>query len=216
MFTSCSHFQINGGNFVSTGGDFNVQSNQPAGSIDEMLTGLESRVGPDAGRRLLGVERTEREGSARKAPYGAFGDISQCICPDICSTDPSHRRLVESKLAGEGADTIRPTATTRRSHLDPSIGPISSGLRPRERLLPKSPLPPNGNQNLQSKSHSADVHPDSTQPSGYVNVETQPATNNSAFPWNRPLNTPATNINGGTFIGGNMNNFQRNGEAGEF
>ncbi|KAF7348939.1 NACHT domain-containing protein [Mycena venus] len=33
------------------------------------------------------------------------------------------------------------------------------------------------------------------------------------FPWNHPQNTPATSINGGTFISGNVNNIQRHGEA---
>ncbi|KAF7348950.1 NACHT domain-containing protein [Mycena venus] len=109
---------------------------------------------------------------------------------------------------------IRPTATTHRSHLDSSIGPISSGLRSSGQLLPKRPLPPNGSQYPQSKYHSADVHADSSQPSGYVNVETSPASNNSAFPWNRSQNAPATSINGGTFIGGNVHNIHH-GEAGD-
>lgn len=66
-----------------------MQSIQPIESIDEILTGLEFRVGPDSGRQLLGAERTEREGNARKVPYGAFGDVSECICPDIAQIRPT-------------------------------------------------------------------------------------------------------------------------------
>jgi hypothetical protein len=40
--------------------------------------------------------------------------------------------------------------------------------------------------------------------------------NNMSFTWNRPLNAPATSIGGGTFIGGNVNNIQHQGEAGKF
>ncbi|KAF7368656.1 NACHT domain-containing protein [Mycena venus] len=202
MFTSSSHFQINGGNFVKTDGDFNVQNIRPRESVGEVLTGLKFRADPDSGRQLVGIERSER--SARKVPY-----------------DLSHRRLVELKFhpaskpderSGEGADTMRLTAKTHRSHLDSGMGPLLSDLRPSDRLLPKRPLSLNGNRYTQSKSHSADVHVDLTQFSGDVNVETQPATNKSAFPWNRPQNASATSINGGTFIGGNVNNIHH-GEA---
>ncbi|KAJ7437405.1 hypothetical protein FB451DRAFT_1305732 [Mycena latifolia] len=38
--------------------------------------------------------------------------------------------------------------------------------------------------------------------------------NNSVFPWERSQHQPKTKINGGTFIGGNVNHFQRHGERG--
>jgi hypothetical protein len=42
--------------------------------------------------------------------------------------------------------------------------------------------------------------------------------NNSPVPpflWDRPPQAPVTSINGGTFIGGNLNHIQRHGETGE-
>ncbi|KAJ7016409.1 hypothetical protein C8F04DRAFT_537299 [Mycena alexandri] len=38
--------------------------------------------------------------------------------------------------------------------------------------------------------------------------------NHLTFPWNGPSSAPATSIHGGTFIGGNVQNIQRHGEAG--
>jgi hypothetical protein len=70
IFSSTSHVQINGGNFIEMGRDFNLQSIQPPGSVDEVLTGLEFRVRQDSRRHLLGSERNE--------PSGAPEDISRC------------------------------------------------------------------------------------------------------------------------------------------
>jgi hypothetical protein len=39
---------------------------------------------------------------------------------------------------------------------------------------------------------------------------------NTVFPWNNsPADVPRTTINGGSFIGGNVNYIQHRGEAGE-
>jgi hypothetical protein len=45
IFTSTSHVQITGGNFIEIGGDFNLQR---PGSVDEVLTGLELGVRPES------------------------------------------------------------------------------------------------------------------------------------------------------------------------
>jgi hypothetical protein len=65
---------------------------------------------------------------------------------------------------------------------------------------------------------SADPRAGPPQSPGYLveaNFRSRPtADGNNAFPWNRPSDAPSTSINGGTFIGGNVNNIQRHGEAG--
>jgi hypothetical protein len=100
IFSSTSHVQISGGNFVEIGGDFNIQTSlpsedidsvlrglgrlhniqpsQPAGGVDNMLVDLERlRLGEDSGRQLLGpVRTTMRRGNARmRRPYGASGAL---------------------------------------------------------------------------------------------------------------------------------------------
>ncbi|KAJ7225205.1 hypothetical protein C8J57DRAFT_1535464 [Mycena rebaudengoi] len=87
IFSSTSHVHINGGSFIEIGRDFNLQSIQPPGSVDEVLTGPESRVsqdsrhhllgsetnepsdfGCDSGRQLIGAERTRRRRGPRMSP----------------------------------------------------------------------------------------------------------------------------------------------------
>ncbi|KAJ7220878.1 hypothetical protein GGX14DRAFT_432353 [Mycena pura] len=63
-----------------------------------------------------------------------------------------------------------------------------------------------------NENHSPDLDADLSQLSQHP---TDPIiNNNTAFPWTRPQHTPATNISGGTFISGSVNNIQRHGEAG--
>jgi hypothetical protein len=72
IFSSTSHVQINGGSFIGIGRDFNLQSIQPPGSVDEVFTGPESRVSQDSRRHLLGSETNE--------PSGVLEDISRSAC----------------------------------------------------------------------------------------------------------------------------------------
>ncbi|KAF7347052.1 putative nwd2 protein [Mycena venus] len=100
-----------------------------------------------------------------------------------------------------------------------SVGPFQSGglLPPTPQFLPHnhSPLNPSGqasssdttveNQYSPCKQHSADFESSTSH-----SVEPNPShsMNNSSFPWNRVGGAPTTSINGGTFIGGNVNNIQ--------
>jgi hypothetical protein len=81
IFNSSSHVQINGGNFIEVGGDYNLQSIQPPTppDADRVLTGPEFHVGQDLNRSLVGAERSERAGITRMLPYGAFEALSRCI-----------------------------------------------------------------------------------------------------------------------------------------
>jgi hypothetical protein len=76
IFSSSSHVQITGGNFIDVRGDFNLQGVQPPRNVDEALTGLEFGSGQDLGCQLAGAERTERGGGARMLPYGASEHLS--------------------------------------------------------------------------------------------------------------------------------------------
>jgi hypothetical protein len=58
--------QITGGNFIEIGGDFNLQSIQPLGNVDEMLINLE--FGEDRAR------------GSTTLPDGASASLSPCIC----------------------------------------------------------------------------------------------------------------------------------------
>ncbi|KAF7341265.1 hypothetical protein MVEN_01862500 [Mycena venus] len=104
IFSSTSHVQITGGNFVDIGGDFNLESIQPPGSvdIDGVLTGLEFGVGEDSGRPLLDAEQSERVGCPRMLPYhSGQGSVRQLVGaertervggPRMLPYDLSHRR----------------------------------------------------------------------------------------------------------------------------
>jgi hypothetical protein len=71
LFDSASGFQITGGNFIDNAGDINIHTTQlTTGQNSDPLGALES-IAQGTNRRLLGVERNERQiGAARTRPYG--------------------------------------------------------------------------------------------------------------------------------------------------
>jgi hypothetical protein len=71
IFSSTSHVQINGGNFMEIGRDFNLENIPPSRSGEELLTGLEFCLGAATGRQLEGTTRTVKDGGPRALPYGA-------------------------------------------------------------------------------------------------------------------------------------------------
>ncbi|KAJ7822895.1 hypothetical protein B0H14DRAFT_2827605 [Mycena olivaceomarginata] len=110
IFSSTSHVQISGGNFVEIGGDFNIQTSlpsedidsvlrglgrlhniqpsQPAGGVDNMLVDLERlRLGGDSDRQLVGPVRTtmRRRNARMRRPY----ETSERPLPQIELFQPS-------------------------------------------------------------------------------------------------------------------------------
>lgn len=75
LFSATSHVQINGGNFIETGGDFNLQSTQPLGSTDSMLTGLDFLVDEDSNRLQLSAETDEITGGASMVSYCVYQEL---------------------------------------------------------------------------------------------------------------------------------------------
>jgi hypothetical protein len=237
MFTSSSHVQITGGNFVNVGGDFNLQSDHQPGSVDQVMTEVDFNLGQDSERQVNDLERTERGGRARQLPYGASKNLSPCIHMKqfVDMSQPTYyQRLTADgpgyEAGGEGhrdRDESVSSAHRRpqnarfseyRSSLPPSLGSFMldrpvyrAGHVTTSRISAENEYSPNQN-------HSADVEAGPSQPSLYpveASSGSHPGTNNSlAFPWNRPSNAPATSIHGGTFIAGDMNNIHRHGEAG--
>ncbi|KAJ7447901.1 hypothetical protein B0H11DRAFT_1878516 [Mycena galericulata] len=120
----------------------------------------------------------------------------------------------------------------RRPH--PDVGQTSTGSESRDSLPPISALDsflPNSGPSRQSSGdafnsrhlltdhyhvHPADFEQGRSQPDHIPAdppLRSLPMTNTS-FPFERPLHEPKTSINGGTFIGGNVNNIQHHGETG--
>ncbi|KAJ7433421.1 hypothetical protein B0H11DRAFT_2259379 [Mycena galericulata] len=120
----------------------------------------------------------------------------------------------------------------------PDVGQRSSGSESMDSLPPTFALdafPPDAgsfrNQPLSQPQSAGYVfssrHPSTdhyhVHPANFEHGASQPdhipagrslAVINTPFPFERPLHEPKTSINGGTFIGGNVNNIQRHGETG--
>lgn len=78
IFSTTSHVQITSGNFIEIGGDFNLQSFQPPGSVNEVLTGLNFSLDQNSGRQLLAAERADRGGDPRMLSAGASEELPLC------------------------------------------------------------------------------------------------------------------------------------------
>jgi hypothetical protein len=128
------------------------------------------------------------------------------------------------------------TMSSRRAlPLAPLLGPSShrrsgSPFSPELRLPPITYLldlagHPSGsgapweNTHKHGKYHSADFNLRTRQcsetPAEKSSGSQLSLSNNNEFLWNHLPNAPATSINGGTFVSGNVNNIQRHGETGE-
>ncbi|KAJ6571559.1 hypothetical protein B0H19DRAFT_1231310 [Mycena capillaripes] len=215
IFSSTSHVQISGGNFVEVGGDFNIQTNlpsedidgvlrglgrlrniqtiQPAGDVGNMRMGLERlRLGEYSGRQLVGPVRTIRRKNARmKRPYG-YAESSQRPLPQIEFFQPStaDEQSPEDQSSDEG------------SLVELGVNDLSR----------RSPMLLDD----QSSDEGSDIELDLNDPSRHPaapRIGYRPD-NDLGFPWDRNPTGPATRIRGGTFIGGNVNIIQRHGEAG--
>ncbi|KAF7328366.1 hypothetical protein MVEN_02552200 [Mycena venus] len=122
MFHSNSHIHVTGGNFVNVGGDFNVQSIPPSGSVDEVLTRLEFRVDQDRGRQLRGPERTESRGLARPYPYDDINrgrkmppSNSSPLPPNSQPPAPDHPVRVGGQSSSSGS--VPPSRHKEEQHL---------------------------------------------------------------------------------------------------
>jgi hypothetical protein len=100
IFTSTSHVQITGGNFIEVSGDFNVEATQPlgTGNVDEIVKGLDFDLTQHSGRHLMGAERTQREGGTRMLPYGAFGSILRHTDLKYFADVPHRRHLTPQPI----------------------------------------------------------------------------------------------------------------------
>lgn len=78
IFTSSSHVQITGGNFIEVGRDFNVEATQPlvTGNVDDSVRGLDFDLAR-ASRPLMSAETIKREGGMTMVPYGASDAVSR-------------------------------------------------------------------------------------------------------------------------------------------
>ncbi|KAF7358362.1 hypothetical protein MVEN_00886200 [Mycena venus] len=161
IFTSSSHVQINGGNFVHVGGDFNVQSFHSPAGVDEVLAGLDFRM-DDPDHQLKGVERQERGIATRMHPYdtshrrrilpysknaferGEWSTSSANALSTSVSKYPSGQvpRLECDPPWGTSLQYRHPRATNPRPiHPGPHFKSMSSGLGSGVRSLPVSSLP---------------------------------------------------------------------------
>ncbi|KAF8187281.1 hypothetical protein K438DRAFT_2019536 [Mycena galopus ATCC 62051] len=117
----------------------------------------------------------------------------------------------EHVLTGRYSSLV-PVQSARNPHASQSrVGPLdwtghaSSSHTPAE------------NDYFPGQNHSIDPELSQAQPRHTLKPNTgshRMIHENPAFPWNRPFNTPATSIHGGTFIGGDLNTIQRQAEDG--
>ncbi|KAJ7930394.1 hypothetical protein B0H13DRAFT_2264179 [Mycena leptocephala] len=116
IFSSTSHVQINGGNFLEIEKDFNLQSIQPPEIINEAMMGLELGVEPDSSRELSSAERTEREGGMR-------------MCHDLSQDWGRHLVGAERTVERDGGVRMRPyDIVHRREILPPENNSHATGL----------------------------------------------------------------------------------------
>ncbi|KAJ6551280.1 hypothetical protein B0H19DRAFT_1378054 [Mycena capillaripes] len=195
LFTSASGVQVNGGSFIDVAGDMNVYMAQltieEEGSLPLSALDFTSSEGP--GRQVPGDDESGRRGAAERMPPH---DVSHQ--PQILGrSDSSSRRYDEPSFA--------PPPTRAANEYAPRDTPDGSRLDPNNRAI-RFP-------SLESERELAGIGPGS-HPSP-ANFEREIAEfKQSIFPWDVPPHEPKTSIHGGTFIGGNVNHIQRQGESG--
>ncbi|KAJ7204824.1 hypothetical protein GGX14DRAFT_646452 [Mycena pura] len=238
LFNSCSGFEINGGDFYMVAGDMNLQPTQPTieQNIDP-LAALEFDFAEGPSRQLLGAERNGRHrGAERMLPY--LEDISHRT--KIPSSLQNSSLLVPdsepwSSTAAIGAPLPWNSRPSSFPQSDREFMSLSSALIPMPSTIEETHWQPR----LATSFHPSSTAVDSLQQPLIGRTDVDPishlstnfelptsshidlfARNFGGFvaPINRPSweepvpHAPRTSINGGTFIGGNVNHIQRSGE----
>jgi len=168
IFSDTSHVQITGGNFIDIGGDFNLESIQPLGSvdIDGVLTGLEFGVAEESGRHLLGGERSEKVRGPRMLPYH-FGQNSSRLLVGAERTERgvgsrmlpynlSHRRQILSQSNNSYSTSGAPPLPTSFSQYP--YGQYPQLEAPSDDPIPSSESP---GEDMHPLDYSASIHPGS-------------------------------------------------------
>ncbi|KAJ7465918.1 hypothetical protein FB451DRAFT_418073 [Mycena latifolia] len=222
FFPSSSGVQISGGNFYDIAGDINLQSAQPPGSETELLMPLP--LPESVGRLLVGPERHQRHTrAAMLVPY----NISRH--PEI--RDRSQHPVERQRLISAGPASlplILDPSTYRMSlssssFYPPSTSGYTNSRNPLANLADLCELYPPARAINESTDHVSsnperrsplDVQPVSTEFGGELEAPWSfYGINHPALPWDG--HQLKTNINGGTFIGGNINHIQHGrGEPG--
>ncbi|KAJ7196470.1 hypothetical protein GGX14DRAFT_574797 [Mycena pura] len=236
LFNSCSGFEINGGDFYVVAGDMNLQRTHPTieQNIDS-LAALEFDLAEGPSRQLLGAERNGRHRGAEKMlPH--VEDISHrtkilqnssLLVPNskpwsstaaICAPLPWNSRPSSFSQSDREFSSLTPLTNSVPisgthgeysynfpSNHQPSSLPVSLSSA----LIPMLSTIEETQPRLAISFHPSSTAVDSLQqpPIGRTDVDPRAITDPST-------NFERTSINGGTFIGGNVNHIQRSGEPG--
>ncbi|KAJ7910458.1 hypothetical protein B0H13DRAFT_2272472 [Mycena leptocephala] len=237
LFTSSSGFQINGGSFIDITGDVNLHSIQPAiahpPSASRQLLGVDRNTQNRAVRSVpYDVSRRPQilsslQSSSGRIPQDESWSNSTASVQSLSNLPPFTFSQLEYSPFSFEPDPQRPLAghhgPINGSTSTPGFGyPLSNVLLlgpPRE-YSHTSPM----NRHDPSIIHCSPNferlagplgEPDHSFTGDFRNDGPESSlTAINPTPWDGLQQEPKTSINGGTFIGGNLNNIQRHGEAG--
>ncbi|KAJ6536693.1 hypothetical protein DFH09DRAFT_1401111 [Mycena vulgaris] len=202
FFPSSSGVQINGGNFYDIAGDMNLQSAQPPRADSEQLTPLQS-----LGLLLGPAEHEQHAGATMMLSYVcAHRDAASTVMLRPPLPSPSIPPIYHGQSQLEFDQSFEYPPSTTESSLRAELPDTYYGANFLNRAIEYP------SKNYEERS------PPGIRPSPNDFCSEAPlnfnAVNYAVLPW-AGSHEPKTNINGGTFIGGNVNHIQHGrGEPG--